>query len=401
MGRGHIVKIRRIHLEQGSFILFFLGLTVAWVTTLHSTRVFIETFRLLSFSLSFLMSGLLVTFFFSAKRLLVMMFFFAVLVYMLGMSILNGVLASSSSSLLRDVLLLTVSIVLFSHYQIESISKVLPIFSYFGLVAFIITICIGGFVLSPVPGFVLEYTGSHYSQGLSKYYGMAAIVAVLSYYEATSIRKRIICFIMVLLFITLSFVGGGRGDFLACMLVIGIYVISKSGVKKSTFLLLSIISVVWFFFEPLKKLEATGRFLVFGVGDFGGRDILLRKSWLLLKENPDCAMIGCGVGYFQDYWGLDSSSYPHNILVELVIAIGFPATLFIVIAICLGLYRISKKYSKHFTSFFLVFSFFLLIELKGGTLMTSWLLLGFSVVIVNYIYDKQRSVRQEYKYLVN
>jgi hypothetical protein len=108
---------------------------------------------------------------------------------------------------------------------------------------------------------------------------------------------------------------------------------------------------------------------------FGMRDVLLAKCIELLINEPICLFFGGGIGFFQYYFGYHPGMYPHNVPVEFLISFGLVFTLPLIYFVSRGLVQIYRL--EGFESQFLfVFAYFLLVGLKSGSVITSYLLVG-------------------------
>src|SRR5690606_22950653 len=101
------------------------------------------------------------------------------------------------------------------------------------------------------------------------------------------------------------------------------------------------------------------------------RDVLLGQAFYLLANEPQCLLIGCGIGYFQDYWNYPLGMYPHNLFLESIISFGAVLTLLALSLAFLGFREIYKREGKG-SSFIAISVYFLLIGLKSGGLFSSW-----------------------------
>lgn len=193
---------------------------------------------------------------------------------------------------------------------------------------------------------------------------------------------------------TLSFLGGGRGDFLAVVIVI-ILMISSSSRRGAIMAVLFAFFAFLFFVEYVPKLSddfvAARRFAVLLSGfNFGMRDILFEESIHILLNEPDCFLFGCGFASFQDYYGYRYGLYPHNILLESAITWGVPLVLLAGFLFALGLFAAGRRRFLNWMGLL-----FVLIGMKSGDVLGSWFALSFvyffAGVGVSVIIDKSRN----------
>ena len=189
------------------------------------------------------------------------------------------------------------------------------------------------------------------------------------------------CIALLVLFLGLSLLGGGRGDFLVALLL------SLLALRFAYFALLVGVVFAALILSPnlmdgliTEYSVLFDRYAAFSYS-LGMRDVLLADSATLLANEPICMIFGCGLGFFQNYYGYQISLYPHNVPIEFIISHGLLITIGFVYLIAMGLKELRHRHNKssHFTFFFL---FYLLISLKSGAIMTSYLLLGSILFLV-------------------
>ncbi len=252
---------------------------------------------------------------------------------------------------------------------------------FFCITLLLFTIVQGGLELNGFPRFVYRLGGLNdteitYSQGISKIYGLAAVMlALLISREIKSAFSRSSSIALFVLFLSISLLGGGRGDFVIALLL------SLVALRlRYIFILVGCIFCFFFIFQQqVSELLANyhilyERFLALSYS-YGMRDSLLIDSFDLLLNEPRCMVFGCGISFFQSYYGYSLGLYPHNVPVEFLISFGGIITLSTIFLMFFGfrkIYRI-EGYSSHFI---FVFAFFLLVSLKSGSLITSYILVG-------------------------
>ena len=246
---------------------------------------------------------------------------------------------------------------------------------------FLLLILTGGLEINNFAGFNFQIYSRNgdeisYSQGVSKFYGVAAISAVWAASRTHSKRGNIILYISAALFVMLSFLGGGRGDFLALVAVIFLMILSKSW-RGALFSVLVALIFVLLFFEYVPKLSddfvAARRFAVLLEGSsFGMRDILFKESLHLIINEPECFFFGCGFSSFQEYYGYRYGLYPHNIFLEALIVWGAPLVILVIMLFTLGFFISGRRDFLTWLGLF-----FVLIAMKSGDVLGSWFALSF------------------------
>ncbi len=303
------------------------------------------------------------------------------LLWALSGSILSGSIGLVSGDLARNIVLLALGTMVFGFTREGVVTERVGywLLWYFSMV-FLVTVWFGGFKFSWPPGFefahATDFYGAEvsYSLGVSSFYAIASLTAL---HLATTNRHRVKAVLLVLMSLALmlvTFFGGARGES-AVLLVLMLFV-SVSRAPFWTMVILSCMVGVflWFIdfavlmdsFVLLQRLsEVTG-------GYYGLRDQLLVESLELLKFEPVCLMVGCGAGFFQHFYGYPSSLYPHNILAEWVIVVGAVSGFLVAVFAIRGLVSYVRGVG-HVDLFVLIFLYSLLVNLKSGSLLESWL----------------------------
>ena len=215
-----------------------------------------------------------------------------------------------------------------------------------------------------------------YSQGISKFFSLAAIASIFVLRGGHSLVLTTVLQVLFVVFFTLAFIGGGRGDFLALIIVILAFFLLQSWGK----LLLCFIGVFLVYQFGRSFLEAISsdiiaaqRFLVlFEVSNLGSRDFLFEGAIDILANEPKCFLLGCGFAYFQNYYGYEYGLYPHNLFLEALITWGAPL---VTASFVLFIYGALKEAKSDFLTW--VGVYFVLVSFKSGDLLGSWLALTF------------------------
>ena len=228
--------------------------------------------------------------------------------------------------------------------------------------------------LRPIPriNFDLSAADGGYLQATSKFFGLGSILLLFIALQKKTHTSSIFFLSFSFMLLGLSGLGGARGEFLICILVMFFLLFSFPTRKKNLFLILICFAALFWFFsffaETVDNLLIIQRLSVLGSGNFGLRDQLLIQSFRLLGERPDCALIGCGFNYFQVHFGYGYGMYPHNFFAELLITFGVPLGGAVVILVCMGAaFGFSTSIKR--TPLFWILLYFLGINLKSGSLL--------------------------------
>ncbi|MCW8889749.1 MAG: hypothetical protein OQL20_03730, partial [Sedimenticola sp.] len=255
-------------------------------------------------------------------------------------------------------------------------------FVYYSLIVVGFTVVIGGLHFNPLPVFNLEYGSDQigreedYSLGLSYFFGLSAIAAVLLMTSELRLRNRFLYGIFCLAFIFLCVLGGGRGEIIATLVVVLLVVLSR--LRFITGAALIVIFVIFgaivFSLEGVETFSFYKRFSLLLDGNLSTRDTLLIDVFMLLQDYPDCLIWGCGLGYFQHYYGYNVGLYPHNSIAEAVIVFGLPVTIVTAALYARGIIVYRNRVGE--IDMLLAFSIYAaLVSLKSQSLYGSWIFL--------------------------
>ena len=270
----------------------------------------------------------------------------------------------------------------FSNFR--SAAAQVPVAAYFLLLAIcvvIILIATRGLILAGIPRFNFDIMSSRggevsYSQGVSKFFGLACIASIWLLGNVKRRSGKTILLVLFVGFFGISFLGGGRGDFLALVIIIFAMSFSSGwrGALLGAFLgILLYIIVFEVLLNASTDLVSAQRFLVLLEGnDFGLRDVLFAESFDLLLSEEGCLFFGCGYTYFQKYYGYEYGFYPHNIFLEAMIVWGVPLVLMFLVAVVVGFVKRAR-----FDFLTWIGAYFVLIALKSGDIIGSWFALSF------------------------
>lgn len=383
---------------------WFVLTTIGNLTTNIASRFFVVSGRLISIIIFLVTIGVLfILRKINYKHFFSLLLYLALVAYGIFMSVLNDAIEMEKHFLFINVLITISGIFLFCYIDNSIVNKkffykLTKYIVWYVLIGFFVTIIIGGFEISFPPKFNFEYqsqleTETLYSQGISRFFGYGAIAAVFMYAISNSYIKKILLLILVLVFLTLSLLGGARGDSIAALLVIIGYFIFKYKFKIFLFLV-GIGIIVYLYFEDLlfflENFIIFNRLLVLMEGDYGLRDILLRQALEIIFNNPLNLIIGGGFGFFQSYYGYEHGLYPHNFLIESVLVFGLPITLIIGILVISGLKVYISK--KGVDLFVLMYIYSTLIALKSGELLSHWFFIVLSVTFAIMFINKLKFI---------
>lgn len=312
----------------------------------------------------------------------------SLLAYGVLISIVMDSFSIGSVNLVRDIIVGLLGVLIVSGTMPSERFRTLLIrlYSCYGILVLLITILLGGLSISFPPTFHLEYIASSlgaaeentYSLGISNFFGFSAVATAL--FARNEDRKLFVLTgsILAFIFLSLSMLGGGRGESftaLALVLLLIPRTISLIAVALSIFFY-GILSEGNIFTSLQGDFLFIRRFILLLEGNLSSRDILLSQGFSLLSESPQCIFVGCGLGYFQNYFEYDFGSYPHNVVVELLISYGLPIVLVGFILSLAGAF-IHYRNTGRIDLIIIFFVYSLVISLKSGYLMGSWMFLAF------------------------
>lgn len=292
---------------------------------------------------------------------------------------IQGILISFVLVLVGAVLLTLKEV----RYQSKFIATFFIIYSTISLIYITIT---GGFSLFPSPKFYYDMETENgalllYNHGTTKFFGISAIFLLFIILEKKISVSRIFSVTFFCFMFFLSFLGGGRGDFLALIFVCFVMV-CFSGIKNAAYYIATIsfifVLIIYMFPYLLEDTTAFIRYDALLQNDiYGKRDILFFDAINLIKNEPICLISGCGLGFFQEYYNYPYALYPHNIFIEAFIAWGSILFLPIVFLFIVGLSE-----ARNSLGVFLWIGFYFIgIGLKSGDVATSWFAMSFVVYV--------------------
>lgn len=280
------------------------------------------------------------------------------------------------------------SIILTYEKQRKSETTISTFFVFFSIFVFLFLIVTGGITLIPRISYHFDLASTSgsdvlYDQGITKFFGLSAISTFWNFQHSNSRIFKSISLALTFSFILLSFVGGGRGDFLAAIIVI-VLIKWKGGFREFIYLVIFLGVLILFFASFINNYLAdsiaVSRFVAtIQEGNLGTRGILYSQGLILLIDNVKCLVFGCGFGYFQQYYNYPLGLYPHNVVMEGIITWGM---LFMLPLIAVSIIGIAKA-RRDLGMLFWAGTFFLIIGLKSGDVIGSWFAMAFVICLAS------------------
>lgn len=215
-----------------------------------------------------------------------------------------------------------------------------------------------------------------YSQGFSFVYSMFSLFLFNEFVK----NKKIIYLLLFIICFFLVVLGAARGEFIALIAVVFIISLKNNYKKTLIFTLLIIMTSVY----VITKMELENELLlIYRIGqidqnNLGLRDILWIDGYKLLLN--DVSFFGNGFNYFQKYYNYSDSMYPHNILLELMIAYGVFGLLISILMVigCVNLYKKQNTIN-------IITLYIFLVLLKSGSLFNFFSFWVISLLVYNAI----------------
>ena len=208
--------------------------------------------------------------------------------------------------------------------------------------------------------------------------------------------------ILIPLSIIGMFIIGGRASVVALIAIFFIYFFNKlksfyhnlSFILKSIVLIFILVALMTFYFAEITQiLDASitwKRFMrLLDEGDESLRIFLFSHPLELFFSNIQTMLFGAGINSFPVYIGYyDLGSCPHNVLLELLVEYGIIGTIFFAIP-AVYVISIRKKilgsiYGNSIDEkiIFLIFMYFLIIDLFSGGLRASWVFMFYLFLLL-------------------
>jgi hypothetical protein len=260
--------------------------------------------------------------------------------------------------------------------------KVIPVqiaslYIAYSLLALLVTLWIDGLSIDLPPKFSYEYASEQfgseivYGQGISSFFGLSAIVVIFLWTKQSMLWLKATTIGIACIFLALSMLGGARGDTSIALILIILIVAYNSPWKTIIFFITALsIGTIFIDWSWLMELNYFAAMMLLWEGNFGLRDEYTLDVLRLLLNQPVCMILGCGIGYFQKYYGYDAAMYPHNAVLEFIVIFGLPFAIIYFVMMIYGIYFYIKKH-KEIDLFFIFFLFYFAISLKSGSLFGS------------------------------
>jgi hypothetical protein len=212
-----------------------------------------------------------------------------------------------------------------------------------------------------------------------------ALGAIFFTFLACALTNKIRIFILMiaLLYFYISFLSGARGEFILGLLIINLILFKFLSVGQIILYLFSLSGLVAgiLFYEiidfsnyvMIQRLDP-----LLNRQSFSYRDVLFREVFELLWDRRDCALLGCGLNFFQIYHGYDLGMYPHNVFLELIITSG------LLIAMSLILLTVFGCVLGYFTKYGNTFTFYVLLYYLGWSLKSGSIISITSIPVLLY-----------------
>jgi hypothetical protein len=362
-----------------AFLLFLTLVTVSSIVTSIEAYLFIRAFR-------FVALVLLTIFFILYVRRLnssLVLYFYLLAVYLASILIFGN-----SPIFIIDflVVLLGIPIVSFvlRNYNKKDESQYITFLLFYFYLSVLLTFFLGGFNLENAVLYNFTYEAetlgqtSGYSLGISNIYGLFTI-AFLYRFLSNDANKWLYAF-SGFLAAALTLIGGGRGEIIVAVVIVFFvmaYWLPFGRQKKGPTILLLALAVIAYLGSSFTISDdyslIINRFLLILDGDLSSRDILLFQGFELLSDNVSCLMFGCGLGFFQNYFGYDLSMYPHNFILEFIISFGFCTFIFVLVFLIRGLYKHYQLFGQP-SLILIIFFHQSLISMKSGYVFGTHLL---------------------------
>ena len=362
------------------FLLFLMLVTVSNIVTSYETYVVVRAVRVIILILVTIGFVIYVRSLNSGFVLYLYLF----LVYVLSILIYEN----DPIYIIDFVVLLLgipfVSFVLKHYSQKDELQYIFSLLIFF-YCSISLTLFLDGFNLDGAFLFNLAYQSeefgdsSGYSLGLSNIYGLFTVIFLYRYLANGS--NRMLYAVSAILAAALTFLGGGRGEIMAVLVTIiftmSYWILSAKQKSLPGVAFFASVVVVLFSFSFYSLIEyslTVSRFVTLFDGNFSSRDMLLLQGFKLLSDNVNCLIFGCGVGFFQNYFGYDLSMYPHNFIMEFIISFGLFAFIFVFVFLMIGLHKHHRSFGQLSLISIIVFYQFL-IALKSGYVVGTHLLM--------------------------
>jgi hypothetical protein len=375
------MRLNRSIVQSFAIVSLLISITVAFPLTTDMVRSFSIQTRYASLAMTALTVILLVLSIKGNRVLLISVFSF-LLLYLYGMLLaaFMGGIGTAMDSLPMTIFLCLLGLFIVSQRSIVITQSEARILVFYIFVFMLVTIVYGGLVMSMPPHYVFQIqTESHgsivrYGQGVTKFFGFGVVLCGFLLQSESSVKIRALFLTIALAFLILTFMGGARGDALAALLVFLFIVATRMPLRTKvlTIIVMALFVLLILTYVGLDSFLILGRLAVILEGSAGARDEIYANALQLMGEDIQCTLIGCGFNYFQHSLQLNAGRYPHNQLLEGIIVWGFPLTVGVMMFTLYGLFRALREKGNN-DAFPYITIFFLLVGMKSGSIVSSWL----------------------------
>lgn len=386
-------------------VLFLVLTTISGVVTTNTSQSVVFWVRgIVAALLVFHIVMLTLRLGISRFQLVVVFVFWVLAAYALIRALMLRTFDLGVTNFAQDSLVIVIGLLAFGYLARpnEVRGSFASIFLFYAVAVFFGTVFLGGFVAELPPRFVFEFSANElnrsveqtYSLGVSRFFGFAGVVAAFCVAcEWKSLPTRALGVGLCLVFLFLSFMGGGRGEaIIAAIFILMILMKSRLGVAGVG------LAAIGAFLLLLPNLAGTYEDLLFVRrlarlfdGDLSSRDVLFQLAVSLLRDQFSCLAVGCGVGFFQQHYGFNFALHPHNFVLEFLIVFGLPVFLVVVGLVVTGFLFYCKQVGK--LDFFIVcYAYHFMVGMKSGYLFGSWIVVVLSLYFAGLTFSRLRSV---------
>jgi hypothetical protein len=383
-----LLSLKETIVSAGLFSFLVLT-TVSGLVTTYGSQDAIYLIRLIAAVIvSIATAFVVVRLRFSRSVVISVVLYLFVFLYAVAVASITGGLQIIVQSLAIDFIVALCGIVLFGT-QLHESTRILPneflrLFTLYAIGAFLLTFAFGGFVFELPPRFVFDVFSDelgreeNYSLMMTSFFMLAAIFASIGVVRSGLNIHGTIYFVLLLLFLLLSVLGGGRGELAAGLLIIAFVFFRERKVRLisiAAFGALAVVGLVLNSMNVFENVVAVQRFYLLFEGDLSSRDSLFGQVLDLLANRPSCIVFGCGPGFFQRYHGFDFGLYPHNSIAEATVIYGLPLLMVGLAFAANGFVKYYKKVGG-LDLFVIYFAYSCLVSLKSGYLFGSWVVVA-------------------------
>lgn len=376
------MRLDRSFVQSFAIVSLLISITVALPLTTAEVRTLSVQTRGLTLALTALCVALQAVSVRGNRVMLLSMCAFT-LFYLYGMLLaaIMGGLSTAMSDLPTTILLTSLGLFVLSQSAQGVTRSSARILVLYILAFMLMTVVFGGLVLSMPPHFVFEaQTDSHgsavlYSQGVSKFFGLGLVLCGFLLQSERSAKLKALFLLLSLFLLLLAFLGGGRGDALAALIVFLFIVMTRMPLKAKilTIITMGLPTALFIVNVNLDDLVIFRRLSIILEGSVGVRDEIYADGIALLVDRFQCVTIGCGFDYYQYALQLDAGRYPHNQLLEAVIVWGIPLTSMLMVFTAIGLYKSFREKGEE-DAFPYIALLFIIVAMKSGSVISSWIL---------------------------